>query len=194
MRIFGLWRMRKAKKQPPAVSPASPSACRGAAAPQRGAEKAAGPADMERAAGLQRMSDDLHLFLRLPVMGCLRRTEDGYELELDGEAAVLPGAHTLYEAYLALDERWGGDWHGAKEKTAAKWTETAARMTLDAALYLPLWQRMREQIREEATTLLPRYGCAEMPDRRSLKSFTVLGTYICDRIAGTLGERKPYGK
>ena len=141
--------------------------------------------DPQQIARLQRMSENLHLVLRMAAMDMLREEDGGFIMEVGANTVRMPDAKTLFEAYLALDEMQDGDFGELDQALSGPWTQTAIQMVLSPGEYTGVWRALRMRIITEALPMLRKHGSGG-PDERDSKFFTLLCITICDKVISTL--------
>ena len=109
-------------------------------------EKNVDPDEVKR---LQKMGEKLHLVLRMAAMGLLEEPKTECETRTEQETACGAEEKTLFDAYLALEEKYGEDWSALETALETAWTQEVIHMVLEPEKYTGVWRalRMRRPIR-----------------------------------------------
>jgi len=144
--------------------------------------------DPEKVEELKKLSVDLTRFLRLYAMDLLQIKGKECTLTLDGKTVPIAQSDSLFDAFVAIDERVERDWSQIAEKTDNLWRETAVQMVLNPHLYHSLWKKITMKVYRDAAFAGMCKG-ANTPDvRRNYQSFGVLCLSICSSISDKLGN------
>ena len=153
-------------------------------------EKNVDPDEVKR---LQKMGEKLHLVLRMAAMGLLEEPKTKCETRTEQETACGAEEKTLFDAYLALEEKYGEDWSALETALETAWTQEVIHMVLEPEKYTGVWRALRMRIISEALPLLRRFA-GEEKTKEDSKAFTLLGLHVCDKVINTLArsdEGKP---
>lgn len=141
----------------------------------------------ERIALLQKIGENLHLVMRMAAMNMLREEEGGYVMDVPGHSLRMPDAHTLFDAYLAIEAAYGLDWKDLDDALKEPWVSEVIKMVTDKESYLSVWHGLRRQIASEALAIGTQIA-AGTPDQRNVKVFTLLAIHVCDKVISTLSD------
>ena len=135
-------------------------------------ENEVSPEEIKR---LKTMEDKIQIVLRMAAMDVLEKT------------VCMPEGGTLFDAYLALEEKCGEDWSVLEQVVDTLWIQEAIRMVMDSGKYIAVWRTLRLRIVTEALTLLKKLS-GEEKHKADSKFFTLVGLHICDKVINTLNR------